>query len=120
MRISRTSLGTLTLSAAVVAASSGVAQAAVITETFTGVIYAAAYDNGFYNTHAAPDVNDLFGGGNLLGDTVTVSFSYNTSLLAENGSYSSNSIDEYYQDRTSDSAITESVTIGTTTYGPPC
>jgi hypothetical protein len=103
----------LTAVAIAAVAFSGVAQAAVLTETFTGFI------------NSATDGLAAFGAANanLAGDTVTFSFSYNTVLLQADVNAGTNGSIEYlapsrynsYRDYAGDSAITESVTINSQT-----
>jgi hypothetical protein len=103
----------LTAVAFAAAAFSGVAQASVITENFTGFV------------NSGNDGVGAFGvaGASLAGDAVTFSFSYDTGLLQADvsagaaGSYESLSppnADEY-EDFAGDSAFTESVTISSQT-----
>jgi len=105
--------GLLTAVAIAAVAFSGVAQASVLTETFTGFI------------NSGTDGLAAFGAANanLAGDTVTFSFSYNTVLLQADvnartdGSaqyFSASNYDEY-EDYAGDSAVTESVTINSQT-----
>jgi hypothetical protein len=105
--------GFLTAVAFAAIAFSGVAQAAVITENFTGLITSGTDNLGAFGAVGA----------NLAGDTVNFSFSYNTVLLqaAASAHTDGNSeilepskINEYVDDA-GDSAITESVTINSRT-----
>jgi len=105
--------GFLTAVAFAAIAFSGVAQASVITETFTAFVNSGTDSTGSFGA----------AGANLAGDTVTFSFSYNTVLLQEAisahtfGSSQSFSASNYneYEDFAGDSAITESVTINSHT-----
>src|ERR1700733_8700834 len=101
--------GLLTAVAIAAVAFSGVAQASVITETFTAFINSGTDSAGAFGA----------AGANLAGDTVTFSFSYNTVLLqaainaGTDGSsqyFSASNYDEY-ADEALDSAVTDSVTI---------
>jgi hypothetical protein len=103
----------LTAVAIAAAAFSGVAQASVITETFTGFINSGIDKSGNFGT----------AGTSLAGDTVTFSFSYDTGLLqadvnaGTDGSANTLSPSNYdkYVDQAGDSAFTESVTINSQT-----
>ncbi len=107
----RTGLSTAIAIAAV--AFSGVAQASVITETFTGII------------NSGNDGVGAFGaaGTSLAGDAVTFSFSYDTGLLEADvnantdGSFIFSNPSNYdeYIDYAGDSAFTESVTVNSQT-----
>jgi MYXO-CTERM domain-containing protein len=111
------------LSAVAVAAAafSGVAYAdAIVSETLTGIITGGS-DSG---PQGANDDAGLFGGGNLYGVAVTVTFSYDIDLLVEaalgmaDGStyYLQPDEYEYFIDYNGDGAVTEDVTIGGMTY----
>jgi hypothetical protein len=105
--------GFLTAVAFAAIAFSGVAQAAVITENFTGFINSGSDSVGAFGT----------AGANLAGDTVTFSFSYDTGLLQAadtagtngSGEYSYPSYYDQYVDNAEDGAIAESVTINSQT-----
>jgi hypothetical protein len=103
----------LTATAIAAAAFSGVAQASVVTETFTGLINSGIDNAGTFGA----------AGGNLAGDSVTFSFSYDTGLLEAAMNASTDGSGEYvypsyydeYVDYAADSAVTESVTINSQT-----
>jgi hypothetical protein len=98
--------GFLTAVAIAAVAFSGVAQASVLTESFTAFINSGTDGVGAFGA----------AGANLAGDTVTFSFSYNTVLLQTDGiEYSSPFLYDEYVDNAEDGAITESVTINSQT-----
>jgi hypothetical protein len=105
--------GLLTAVAIAAAAFSGVAQASVITETFTGLINGGIDNGGNFGV----------AGASLTGDTIAFSFSYDTGLLQADVSAGTDGsveqlapgfYDDYY-DYAGDSAFTESVTINSQT-----
>jgi hypothetical protein len=106
--------GFLTAVAIAAVAFSGVAQASVLTETFTGFINSGTDSVGAFGA----------AGANLAGDTVTFSFGYNTVLLQAavnagtdgSGDYVNPSNYNEYLDNAGDSAFTESVTINSQTF----
>ena len=105
--------GFLTAVAIAAVAFSGVAQASVLTETFTAFIFGGTDGLGAFGA----------AGANLAGDTVTFSFSYNTVLLQADvnagtdgsGQHLSASNYDQYVDFAGDSAVAESVTINSQT-----
>jgi hypothetical protein len=97
--------GLLTAVAIVAVAFSGVAQASVITESFTGSIISGSDNMGAFGAVGA----------NLAGDTVTFSFSYDTGPL-EGNEYTVPFSFEQYTDDAGDSAFAESVTINSQTF----
>jgi hypothetical protein len=105
--------GLLTAAAIAAVAFSGVAQASVLTETFTAFINSGTDSVGAFGA----------AGANLAGDTVTFSFSYNTVLLqADVNAGTDGSVQDFlassyneYVDYAGDSAVTESVTINSQT-----
>jgi hypothetical protein len=112
--------GLLTAVAIAAVAFSGVAQASVITETFTGFINSGSDNMGAFGSPPAICGDDgCTGGANLAGDTITFSFSYDIGLLEADGTwkgqYSSFPGGEEYVDHNADSAITGSVTINSQT-----
>jgi hypothetical protein len=114
----RTGLWTAVVFAAV--AFSGVAQASVVTETFTGFINSGIDNAGAFGSPPSICGDDgCTGGASLAGDTITFSFSYDIGLLEADGTwkgqYSLVPGGEEYVDHEADSAITESVTINSQT-----
>jgi hypothetical protein len=105
--------GLLTAVAIAAVAFSGVAQASVLTETFTGLINSGTDGVGAFGV----------AGASLAGDAATFSFSYDTGLLqadvnaGTDGSQvaSSPTIYDEYIDYAGDSAIAESITINSQT-----
>jgi hypothetical protein len=105
--------GLLTAVAIAAVAFSGVAQASVVTETFTGLINSGVDNWGNFGN----------AGASFVGDTVTFSFSYDTTLLEADLTASTDGSAEYinapiydlYLDYAGDSAFTESVTINSQT-----
>ena len=105
--------GFLTAVAIAAVAFSGVAQASVLSETFTASIFGGTDSLGAFGAVGA----------NLAGDTVTFSFSYNTVLLQADvnagtdgsGQHLSASNYDQYVDFAGDSAVAESVTINSQT-----
>jgi hypothetical protein len=105
--------GFLTAVAIAAVAFSGVAQASVLTESFTAFINSGTDGVGAFGA----------AGANLAGDTVTFSFSYNTVLLQAAISAGTDGSSQYfsasnyneYVDYAGDSAVTESVTINSQT-----
>ena len=100
------------LSAVAVLLLNGVAQAAIISETLTGIIASGT------------DTLDNFGGGDLAEDSFTLSFIYDTGLLTNDtllgtdGSYYhiSPGVDGYF-DFVPDGALSEGLTINLRTFG---
>lgn len=99
-------------------ALNGVSKAdSIINVTLTGAITPNPQDG------STSDGLDLFGGGNLDGAAVTVTFSYDIDALqtaAANGTdysyYAQSSVSEVYADETSDGAVSESITIDSQTF----
>jgi len=83
----------------------------IITEGFSGTI--ADGDNG--GLQGANDVADFFGGGNLYGNQVTLSFSYDTDTLAANGAYVLQPSFDFYSEPAND-AISLGVSINSENY----
>ncbi len=80
----------------------GVAPAATIQETLVGTIQGLD-DGGF------------FGGGPLSG-AATLLIGYDTALIGADATHGSNSAQDYYLDSSGDSAVGESLTIGSDTF----
>jgi hypothetical protein len=105
--------GLLTAVAIAAVAFSGVAQASVLTESFTAFINSGTDNAGAFGA----------AGANLAGDTVTFSFSYNIGLLQADVNAGTDGSAEYiepsyyneYVDYAGDSVVTESVTINSRT-----
>lgn len=107
------------LLAVAVMAFAGAVRAGTITETLTGTISNTCW-GGSCSSFSAPDPNGLFGGGNLYGDSVTLSLSYNPLTLSADATHNygaqTNYSDDYYGDYVNDGAVTVGVTIGSTSY----
>lgn len=107
---------TVLSSALALLGTSSSAHASLISPSLVGTI-TAGYGGGL---NGANDIANLFGGGNLSGATVILSFTYNTDLLdsaAASGIHGSlyrpeGSSGETYLDFASDGAVTVSATVG--------
>ncbi len=105
--------GLLTAAAFAAVAFSGIAEASVITETFTGVLNSGIDNAGTFGAVGA----------SFAGDTVTFSFSYDTGLLEADVIAGANGSAQYLEpdydknhDLPGDSAFTERVNINSQTH----
>ncbi len=93
------------------------ASADVVNVTYTGTVSSVGYaNNGISNN---PDVMDLFGGGYLNGDSFTLSFTFDTSLVSLSTSPGSQSFnvgglpDPFLSTTLAINGITQSIVLGT-------